>query len=81
MFIFQTDEALSIEGGSYVDYQTRMIHCCKEISRISQEMVGLSYTNVEELGPLALELSRNYSQLADDTRGAVATVSGPDVNF
>lgn len=57
-----------------------MIHCCKEIARIAQEMVAKSYTNPEDLGPLADALTRLYCQLADDTRGACAAASGPEVN-
>lgn len=75
---FQTDE-IGRADGSFADFLSRMIKCCKEIDRLAKEMSSKAYSNVEELGPLALELSRNYSQLADDTPGAVATASTPEV--
>ncbi len=77
-----TDESRLVEAetaGSFVDYQTRMVRACKEIARLAQEMVSKSYSDVSALGPLALELSRNYGQLAEDSRGAAATAAGADV--
>ncbi|KHJ45469.1 I/LWEQ domain protein [Trichuris suis] len=74
-----TDEPLVHDVGEYVDYQTRMIHYCKEISRLAQEMVAKSYSNVEDIGALATDLMKNYCLLANDTRGACATASSPEV--
>uniref|UniRef100_A0A5S6Q7X7 FERM domain-containing protein n=1 Tax=Trichuris muris TaxID=70415 RepID=A0A5S6Q7X7_TRIMR len=74
-----TDEPLVHDVGEYVDYQTQMIHYCKEISRLAQEMVAKSYSNVEDIGALATDLMKNYCLLANDTRGACATATSPEV--
>lgn len=79
--IVRTDEQLGSgeQSSTFVDCQTRMVRACKEIIRISQEMVNKSYSDVAALGPLALELSRNYAELAEDSRSATAATAGSDV--
>ncbi|XP_066588504.1 talin-1 isoform X3 [Prorops nasuta] len=65
---------------SYVDYQTRMVEAAKEIARLAQEMSTKSSTDVGRLGPLAVDISHKYTQLARDTSGAVAAASNADVS-
>uniref|UniRef100_A0A1B6BY27 FERM domain-containing protein n=1 Tax=Clastoptera arizonana TaxID=38151 RepID=A0A1B6BY27_9HEMI len=64
---------------SFVDYQTRMVTSAKEIARISQEMVSKSTINVNQLGSLASDLTKQYTQLAGDCGGAGASSSNPEV--
>lgn len=65
---------------SFVDYQTRMVARSKEIARIAQEMVTKSSTDVQKLGQLSAELTKNYSQLANDSIGAASSTSNADVS-
>ncbi|XP_033328616.2 talin_middle and talin-RS domain-containing protein rhea isoform X1 [Megalopta genalis] len=65
---------------SYVDYQTRMVEAAKEIARLAQEMSTKSSTDVARLGPLAVDISHKYMQLARDTSGASAAASNADVS-
>lgn len=60
---------------SYVDYQTRMVACIKEIARIAQDMSAKSATQVSQLGPLSTRLSENYANLANDVNGITATTN------
>ncbi|XP_065332613.1 talin-2 isoform X2 [Cloeon dipterum] len=65
---------------SFVDYQTRMVTCAKELARISQEMVGKAgSSDTSRLAPLGGELSRQYAQLASDAGGASSATTNPDV--
>lgn len=64
---------------SFVDYQTRMVAASKEIARLAQEMVSKSSTDVSQLGSLASELTRQYTQVAMDCGGAGASSSNPEV--
>uniref|UniRef100_A0A914UKX2 Talin 1 n=1 Tax=Plectus sambesii TaxID=2011161 RepID=A0A914UKX2_9BILA len=80
--IARTDENVhtsQLTNVSFVDAQTRMVRACKEITRIAQEMVTKSYNDTHALGSLALELSQQYAQLAEDSRLAVAAAHSPDV--
>ncbi|XP_012276723.1 talin-1 isoform X2 [Orussus abietinus] len=65
---------------SYVDYQTRMVEAAKEIARLAQEMSTKSSTDVGRLGPLAVDISHKYTQLARDACGASAAASNADVS-
>ncbi|KAF7995722.1 hypothetical protein HCN44_006829 [Aphidius gifuensis] len=65
---------------SYVDYQTRMVEAAKEIARLAQEMSTKSSTDAARLGPLAVDISHKYTQLARDTAGASAAASNADVS-
>ncbi|XP_067209447.1 talin-1 isoform X1 [Linepithema humile] len=65
---------------SYVDYQTRMVEAAKEIARLAQEMSTKSSIDVARLGPLAVDISHKYTQLARDTSGASAAASNADVS-
>lgn len=63
-------------AGDYVDSQTGMVALCKEMGRLGGEMVAKSYSEPGSLGPLALDLSRNYAELAELSRAATASVEG-----
>ncbi|XP_043281171.1 talin-2 isoform X2 [Venturia canescens] len=65
---------------SFVEYQTRMVEAAKEIARLAQEMSTKSSTDVGRLGPLAVDISHKYTQLARDTSGASAAASNADVS-
>ncbi|KAH9517843.1 Talin-1 [Dermatophagoides farinae] len=60
---------------SYVDYQTRMVACVKEIARIAQDMSAKSATQVSQLGALCTRLSENYANLANDVNGIAAATN------
>lgn len=63
-------------AGSFADAQTRMMSALEEISRIATDM---PLTAAESLGPLALRLSERYSDLASESRLAIATLSSPNL--
>ncbi|CAG5092292.1 Similar to Tln1: Talin-1 (Mus musculus) [Cotesia congregata] len=65
---------------SYVDYQTRMVEAAKEIARLAQEMCTKSSTDAARLGPLAVDISHKYTQLARDTAGASAAAANAEVS-
>ncbi|XP_057321307.1 talin-2 isoform X3 [Microplitis mediator] len=65
---------------SYVDYQTRMVEAAKEIARLAQEMSTKSSTDAARLGPLAVDISHKYTQLARDTSGASAAAANAEVS-
>lgn len=71
-----TDEVTSTAMGSFTDAQTRMIGALEDIQRIATDM---PLTAPESLGPLALKLSERYSELASDSRLAIATLSSPNL--
>jgi talin len=78
--IARTDERPSVgEDTSFVDYQTNLVRLAKQIARTAQEMMSKSVNNVQELGTLANSLTRDYSALAGDCRGAVAASANPQV--
>ncbi|VIO95611.1 Talin 1, putative [Brugia malayi] len=72
-----TDETTSQTiTGTFTDAQTRMISALEEISRLATDM---PLTPPESLGSLALRLSERYSDLATDSRLAIATLSSPNL--
>ncbi|XP_022084653.1 talin-1-like isoform X5 [Acanthaster planci] len=84
--ILKTDDTLpENEAGEFVDYQTSMVKSCKAIIKTSHDMLAVSKRNVSkansnvgELGTLANNLSHEYSKLAEDARGAMASTN-PEV--
>ncbi|KAJ8686379.1 hypothetical protein QAD02_022173, partial [Eretmocerus hayati] len=68
------------KGDTFVDYQTRMVDAAKEIVRLSQEISTKSSTDASKVGPLAVDLSHKYSELARDAAGASATSSNTDIS-
>lgn len=65
---------------SFVDYQTRMVSCAKEIARVAQEMVSKSGNDPARLGQLAAELTHQYCKLAADSTGAAMSTTNADVS-
>uniref|UniRef100_A0A915HJ23 Vinculin-binding site-containing domain-containing protein n=1 Tax=Romanomermis culicivorax TaxID=13658 RepID=A0A915HJ23_ROMCU len=76
----KADERVSPENISYADYQTRMIHCCREIDRLQQEITQKCYSdpNADDFGQLTIEFCKNFDQLAINTPYACAAASGPE---
>ena len=68
-------------AAAYVDYQTSMVRLGKQLAASSQDMVVKSSTNVQALGPLGQQITRDYSELTEQTRGAIATSNNPEVLY
>ena len=76
----QTEERVHLpENVSYVDFQTNMVRLSKQIARHAHDMVAKSVTSVQDLGGLANTLTRDYSQLASDCRGAISVAPNSDI--
>ncbi|WAR29544.1 TLN1-like protein, partial [Mya arenaria] len=74
--ISRTDERIEIKPGlGYVDYQTNMVKLAKNIAKTAQDMIGKAGADVESLGVLANQLTRDFDLLASDSRGAATTVA------
>ncbi|KAI4466980.1 huntingtin interacting protein 1 [Holotrichia oblita] len=67
------------EGDSYVDYQTRMVECAKDIAKIASEMSTKAALEPQRLAPLSADLSHKYAQLANDSIGAAAASTNGEV--
>ncbi|XP_058805664.1 talin-2 isoform X2 [Phymastichus coffea] len=65
---------------SFVDYQTNMVESVKEISRLAHEISNNSAMSSTKLGPLAIDLSHKYTQLIEDSLGAMVVTSNPDIS-
>ncbi|KAK2151016.1 hypothetical protein LSH36_379g01080 [Paralvinella palmiformis] len=68
------------ENLSYVDYQTNMVALARKIARNAHDMNVKSSSNVEGLGALANLLTRDYNQLSQDSKGAIALCSNQDIS-
>ncbi|XP_052786529.1 talin-1-like isoform X4 [Mya arenaria] len=78
--ISRTDERIEIKPGlGYVDYQTNMVKLAKNIAKTAQDMIGKAGADVESLGVLANQLTRDFDLLASDSRGAATTVQNAEV--
>jgi talin len=78
----QTEERLAgsgVDNMSFADFQTSMVQLCKKIARTAQDMTVKAGSQPSELGGLANLLTRDYAQLAVDSRGAVATTTSQEV--
>ncbi|XP_073841689.1 talin_middle and talin-RS domain-containing protein rhea isoform X2 [Musca autumnalis] len=64
---------------SFVDYQTRMVQTAKEIARLANETNAKSAIEPQLMPQLAVEMAKQYSQLTQDSVGASATTTSPDV--
>ena len=53
--------------------------CSLQLNRFSVDQVTKSGTNVSQLGTLGAGITHNFSQLAQDTQGAVAKTSSIDI--
>ncbi|KAJ8935035.1 hypothetical protein NQ314_013060 [Rhamnusium bicolor] len=67
------------DSDNYVDYQTRMVDCAKEIAKIAGEMATKAATDTQKLAPLSADLSHKYSQLSGDSIGAAAAATNGEV--
>ncbi|XP_071788038.1 talin-1-like isoform X4 [Asterias amurensis] len=77
--IIKTDDSMpENEAGEFVDYQTDMVKSCRAIIKTSHDMVTKANSNVGDLGTLANNLSHEYTKLAEDARGAMASTN-PEV--
>ncbi|KAL3286614.1 hypothetical protein HHI36_001113 [Cryptolaemus montrouzieri] len=64
---------------NYVDYQTRMVECAKDIAKTASEMASKASTDTQNLAPLSADLSHKYTQLASDSIGAAAAATNGEV--
>ncbi|XP_070498321.1 talin-2 isoform X3 [Chironomus tepperi] len=80
-----TDKRQSFLGTSlndtYVDYQTRMVQSAKEIARHANEISAKAAFDPTKLAPLCVEMTRHYTQLAQDSVGASSLTTSPDVSI
>lgn len=80
-----TDKRASLMGtnlnDTYVDYQTRMVQSCKEIATYSNEINSKAPYDPTKLAPLAVEMTRHYTQLAQDSIGASSLSTSPDISI
>ncbi|GAB1607177.1 talin-1-like isoform X1 [Argonauta hians] len=67
------------DSKSFVDYQTNMVRLARQIASSAQDMLGKNETNVSDLGALANKLTRDYRQLASNSRGACMTANNAEV--
>ncbi|XP_078579990.1 uncharacterized protein LOC144864098 isoform X18 [Branchiostoma floridae x Branchiostoma japonicum] len=67
-------------AGSFVDYQTKMVKIAKQLARTSHDMVGKASSSPDELGPQANALSHDFSELAAQSKGAMATINSPELS-
>ncbi|XP_058461814.1 talin-2 isoform X3 [Malaya genurostris] len=78
-----TDKRQSFLGASlnetYVDYQTRMVQSAKEIARYANEINAKAAVDPSKLAQLSVEMTHHYTQLAQDSIGASALTTSPDV--
>ncbi|XP_055631381.1 talin-2 isoform X3 [Toxorhynchites rutilus septentrionalis] len=78
-----TDKRQSFLGASlsdtYVDYQTRMVQSAKEIARFANEINAKAAVDPSKLAQLSVEMTHHYTQLAQDSIGASALTTSPDV--
>ncbi|XP_066142630.1 talin-1 isoform X3 [Euwallacea fornicatus] len=69
------------DSDNYVDYQTRMVECAKEVAKISGEMATKAATDSQQLAALSAQLSHKYTQLANDSIGAAAAATNGEVGM
>ncbi|KAK9884059.1 hypothetical protein WA026_004996 [Henosepilachna vigintioctopunctata] len=69
------------DNDNYVDYQTRMVECAKDIAKLAGEMASKASTDTQNLAPLCADLSRKYTQLANDSIGAAAAATNGEVGL
>ncbi|XP_018576944.1 talin-2 isoform X4 [Anoplophora glabripennis] len=69
------------DSDGYVDYQTRMVECSKDIAKIAGEMATKAATDTQKLAPLSADLSHKYAQLSSDSIGAAASATNGEVGI
>lgn len=70
----------SMGGHSYVDFQTNLVKLAKQVAATSQGMAGKASTNPTELGNLASVLTRDYSSVVEQSRGAAAMTANDEIS-
>lgn len=78
----QTSETVDLpDSASFVDYQTRIVRLCKQQAGTTQDIVAKASNpqSVCELGPLANQLTQQYSQLCLESQGAVGTQPNDEI--
>ncbi|CAG9813617.1 unnamed protein product [Phaedon cochleariae] len=63
----------------YVDYQTRMVQCAKDVAKMAGEISTKAATDTQKVAQLAADLSHRYAQLAADSIGAAASSTNGEV--
>lgn len=80
-----TDKRQSLLGVSsvdnFVDYQTRMVQSAKEIARLANEINAKAGLDQAKLPQLCVDITHHYTQLAQDSMGASATTTSPDISI
>lgn len=66
-------------GGSFVDYQTRMVESANEIINYANKMNANATIDPTKVSELAVELTKHYKQLAQDAIGAASTASTTEI--
>ena len=78
-----TDKRQSFLGANmnenFVDYQTRMVQSAKEIARYANDINAKAAFDPHKIAPLCVEMTRHYTQLAQDSIGASSLTTSPDV--
>lgn len=64
-----------------MDYQTRMVDCAKQISKIAGEISSKAATDTQKVAQLSADLAHKYAQLAHDSIGAAAAASNGEVGI
>lgn len=62
-----------------MDFQTRMVKTAKAIATMSKEMTSSAVVKPDDLGPRAKDLTQEFSNLANDSKGAIAFADTDDV--
>nr|CAH7755545.1 unnamed protein product [Callosobruchus chinensis] len=70
---------ISDSSEGFVDYQTRMVDCCKQIARIAGEIATKAATDTQKIAQLSADLAHKYAQLANDSVGAAAAATNGEV--
>ncbi|CAD5122867.1 DgyrCDS11268 [Dimorphilus gyrociliatus] len=75
--ISRTEEPLAVgENISFAQFQTSMVHLVQAIVRSAHDMNAKTVNgNVQDLGGLVHSITRDFTALAQESRGAVATSS------
>ncbi|CAG9763893.1 unnamed protein product [Ceutorhynchus assimilis] len=67
------------DSDDYVDYQTRMVACAKEIAKLSGETAAKAAADSRQLAALGARLAHAYARLAGDCVGAAAAATNGEV--
>ncbi|XP_076258491.1 talin_middle and talin-RS domain-containing protein rhea isoform X2 [Rhynchophorus ferrugineus] len=79
-----TDHRASLiisDNEGYVDYQTRMVECAKDVAKIAGEMATKAAIDSQELASLSAKLAHKYTQLSNDSIGAAASATNAEIGL